>query len=44
MSKLIAVDAGHGLHTAGKRTPDGEREWSFNNRVVIALIDALHRN
>ena len=43
MSKLIAVDAGHGLHTAGKRTPDGEREWSFNNRVVIALIDELHR-
>lgn len=43
MSKLIAIDAGHGLHTAGKRTPDGEREWSFNNRVVIALIDELHR-
>lgn len=43
MSKLIAVDAGHGLHTAGKRTPDGEREWSFNNKVVIALIDELHR-
>lgn len=43
MSKLIAVDAGHGLHTAGKRTPDGEREWSFNNRVVIALINELHR-
>ena len=43
MSKLIAVDAGHGLHTAGKRTPDGEREWSFNNKVVIALINELHR-
>lgn len=43
MSKLIAVDAGHGLHTPGKRTPDGEREWSFNNKVVIALIDELHR-
>ena len=43
MSKLIAVDAGHGLHTAGKCTPDGEREWSFNNKVVIALIDELHR-
>lgn len=43
MSKLIAVDAGHGLHTPGKRTPDGEREWSFNNKVVLALIDELHR-
>ena len=43
MSKLIAVDAGHRLHTAGKRTPDGEREWTFNNKVVIALIDELHR-
>lgn len=43
MSKLIAVDAGHGLHTPGKRTPDGEREWSFNNKVVIALINELHR-
>ena len=43
MSKLIAIDAGHGLHTAGKRTPDGEREWSFNNKVVIALINELHR-
>ena len=43
MSKLIAIDAGHGLHTAGKRTPDGEREWTFNNEVVLALIDELHR-
>ena len=43
MSKLIAVDAGHGLHTAVKRTPDGEREWSFNNKVVLALINELHR-
>ena len=43
MSKLIAVDAGHGLHTAGKRTPDGEREWKFNNKVVLALINELHR-
>lgn len=39
----VAVDAGHGLNTAGKRTPDGEREWSFNNAVVLALIAELKR-
>lgn len=27
----IAVSEGHGRHTAGKRTPAGEREWMFNN-------------
>ena len=32
----IALDAGHATNTAGKRTPDGEREWSFNNAVAIA--------
>lgn len=38
----IAVDAGHGMNTPGKRSPDGEREWSFNNRVVIALTARLN--
>lgn len=37
----IAIDAGHGLHTPGKRTPDGEREWTFNNEVVKAAIEEL---
>lgn len=32
----IVLDAGHGINTAGKRTPDGEREWSFNNAVLLA--------
>ena len=32
----IAWGAGHGLHTPGKRTPNDEREWSFNNKVVLA--------
>lgn len=31
MTLKIALSEGHGLHTAGKRTPDGEREWTFNN-------------
>lgn len=25
------MSEGHGVNTAGKRTPDGEREWTFNN-------------
>lgn len=32
----IALDSGHGINTAGKLTPDGEREWSFNNKVLLA--------
>lgn len=38
----IAIDAGHGMNTAGKRTPAGEREWSFNNKVAIAAIAKLN--
>lgn len=34
--KKVAWSAGHGINTAGKRSPIGEREWSFNNTVVIA--------
>lgn len=36
MSKIfkVAYGAGHGINTAGKRSPDGEREWSFNNKVI----------
>ena len=37
----IAFDAGHGINTPGKRTPDGEREWSFNDAVVRAAIARL---
>ena len=33
----IAYDAGHGFNTVGKRSPSGEREWSFNNKVVLAF-------
>lgn len=39
----IAIDAGHGFNTPGKRTPDGEREWSFNNKVVLATIKYLNQ-
>ncbi|TDQ39249.1 N-acetylmuramoyl-L-alanine amidase [Aureibacillus halotolerans] len=37
----IALDAGHGVNTPGKRTPDGEREWTFNNCVVNSAIKHL---
>ena len=40
---VIAVDAGHGINTAGKRTPDNEREWSFNNVVILAGIEELQK-
>lgn len=41
MSKLIALDAGHGLNTAGKQTPDGIKEWTLNDKVrdkVVAML------
>lgn len=37
----VGYDAGHGFHTAGKRTPDGEREWSFNDKVARAFANEL---
>lgn len=37
----IAIDAGHGINTAGKRTPDDEREWTFNNTVALASLQEL---
>ncbi|MBD8007724.1 N-acetylmuramoyl-L-alanine amidase [Bacillus norwichensis] len=39
----IAIDAGHGGFgvTPGKRTPAGEYEWDFNNKVVLAAIKYL---
>ena len=40
MPKYV-FDAGHALGTPGKRSPDGEREWSFNNEIVKAAIAEL---
>lgn len=37
----IGFDAGHGFNTTGKRTPDGEREWTFNNIVATAFANEL---
>lgn len=43
MTKIIALDAGHGLKTPGKRTPDGIHEWTLNDKVrdkVVAILKA----
>ena len=37
----IVIDAGHGFNTPGKRSPDDEREWSFNNKVALYAIAKL---
>lgn len=36
MTKVIVFDAGHGRNTPGKRTPDGAREWTFNDKMLRA--------
>lgn len=41
--KKVGVSAGHDLTTAGKRTPDGEREWIFNDRVIDGVIERLNQ-
>ena len=37
----IALDAGHGLNTPGKRTPDGIHEWSINDKVRDKVTEML---
>lgn len=39
----VGFDAGHGGFgvTPGKRSPDGEYEWDFNNKVAIAFANEL---
>lgn len=38
----VAIEGGHAFGTPGKRSPDDEREWSFNNKVVLAAIEKLN--
>lgn len=40
-TKIIALDAGHGLKTAGKQTPDGIKEWTLNDKVRDKVVDML---
>ena len=37
----ISLDSGHSLKTAGKRTPDGMHEWSFNSVVASYIANEL---
>ena len=37
----IGLDAGHGIHTAGKRTPDGIHEWELNNAVCNYIAEYM---
>lgn len=41
--KKIAWVGGHGKNTPGKRSPNDEREWEFNNKVVEAGMAYLAR-
>lgn len=46
MAKVIVIDAGHGLKTAGKRTLKSidkmeTREWTLNDRIADMLEDLL---
>lgn len=37
----IVIDAGHGPHTPGKRSPDGMREFEFNQETAFFLKSLL---
>ena len=37
----IGLDAGHGLKTSGKQTPDGIKEWELNDKVRDRIVEIL---
>ena len=41
MSVKIALDAGHGLKTPGKQTPNGVKEWTLNDKVRDRVVKLL---
>lgn len=49
MSKIILIDAGHGIDTAGKRSPkweDGTQlfEWEFNRKLTNLIVAGCEKN
>ena len=38
---IVALDAGHGLTTSGKQTPDGIKEWTLNDKVRDKVVRYL---
>jgi len=41
MSKKIMLDSGHGLNTSGKRSPNGDREFTLNHKVCLYIKERL---
>lgn len=41
MAVKIGLDAGHGLKTSGKQTPDGIKEWTLNDKVRDKVVKYL---
>lgn len=41
MAIKIGLDAGHGLKTAGKQTPNGIKEWILNDKVRDKVVKFL---
>lgn len=41
MAVKIGLDAGHGLGTSGKQTPDGIKEWTLNDKVRDKVVKIL---
>lgn len=41
MAIKIGLDAGHGLKTSGKQTPDGIKEWTLNDKVRDKVVKIL---
>ena len=41
MSVKIGLDAGHGLYTSGKQTPDKIKEWTLNDKVCDKIATFL---
>lgn len=38
---IIGLDAGHGLYTIGKETPNGIKEWTLNDKVRDKIVSIL---
>ncbi len=45
MTKVLVLDAGHGLTTAGKQTMNGKygviKEWELNNKILLFIMEYL---
>lgn len=44
MAKLVAIDAGHGMRTAGKRTPALKKDVIVNGKIVKRKGEIIHEH